>query len=299
MTGLVSPWYKHKRPAYLSVRLASQQPIDLVLVASPNGPHLRLLKQCMSLAVFSLRPVDRLAIVSYSSAAARIFPLRRMTSYGKQAALQVIDRLFYTGHADPMEGIKKGIKILKDRTHENPHSSILHLSDYPTTSRSYRAINDMEMGIPVSVHQFHVASTSSIMHELGEFLGQLIVGVVREVQLSIEDEDEGRVVRLGELRGNEERRVFLEVDESRDHVCISYSYTEGRGGVDACVRVGEAVVGIDDRGQIDDVEEAPIAGGRTSCVDSWDYHDPCMARRWAKRLHGRHRTEARPYRESK
>lgn len=298
MTGSVSPWYKHKRPAYLSVRLASQQPIDLVLVASPNGPHLRLLKQCMSLAVFSLRSVDRLAIVSYSSAAARIFPLRRMTSYGKQAALQVIDRLFYAGHADPMEGIKKGIKILRDRTHENPHSSILHLSDYPTTSRSYRAINDMEMGMPVSVYQFNVASTSSIMHKLEEFLGQLIVGVVREVQLSIEDEDEGRVVRLGELRGDEERRVFLEVDESRDHVCISYSYTEGSSGIDACVRVGEAAVGIDDGGRIDDVE-APIAGGRTSCVDSWDYHDPCMARRWAKRLHGRHRTEARAYRESR
>ncbi len=27
-------------------------------------------------------------------------------------------------------------------------------------------------------------------------------------------------------------------------------------------------------------------GGRTSSVESWDYHDPYMARRWAKHLHG-------------
>lgn len=260
-------------------------------MASPNGPHLRLLKQCMSLAVFALRPVDRLAIVSYSSAAARVFPLRRMTACGKRAAMQVIDRLFYAGHADPTEGIKKGVKILKDRAHENPHSSILHLSDYPTNNRSYRAIDDMEISIPVSVNQFHVGSTGSIMHELEEFLGQLLGGVVREVQLSIGDEQEGRVVSLGELRGDEERRVLLEVDESHDHVCISYSYTEVEVGfgIDECVRVGEMVVGIGDRGQIDNDGEPPIVGGRTSSVDSWDYHDPYMARRWAKRLHGRHR----------
>lgn len=94
-------------PAYrecLSVRLAHQPAIDLVLVACPNGPHLRLIKQSMALVVFSLRPIDRLAVVTYSSAAARVFPLRRMTSYGKRAALQVIDRLFYMGQADPVEG---------------------------------------------------------------------------------------------------------------------------------------------------------------------------------------------------
>lgn len=289
LTGSLSPWYKRKRAAYLCVRLAPLQAIDLVLVASPNGPHLRLLKQLIALVVFSLRPVDRLAIVSYSSAAARIFPLRRMTSYGKRAALQVIDRLFYAGHADPVEGIRKGIKILKDRTHENPYSSILYLSDYPTGSRYYRTINDMQMSMPVSVHQFHVSSTDSIMHELEEFLGQLLGGVIQEVQLRIGDQEDGRVVRLGELRSDEERRVLLEVDESHDHACIGYSYVEGGLMVDERIRVGEVVVGIGDPRDTDDGAESTFSGGRTSCVDSWDYHDPYMARRWAKRLHGTHR----------
>jgi hypothetical protein len=102
------------------VKLAHQQATNLVLVASPNGPRLRLLKQSMTLVVFSLGPIDRLAIVTYSLAAARAFSLRRMTSYGKQTALQVIDRLFYMGQANPFERLKNGIKIHEDRVHKNP-----------------------------------------------------------------------------------------------------------------------------------------------------------------------------------
>lgn len=276
------------RAAYLSVKLAHQRPTDLVLVASPNGPHLRLLKQSMALVVFSLRPIDRLAIVTYSSAAARVFPLRRMTSYGKRTALQVIDRLFYMGQADPIEGFKKGIKILEDRAHKNPQSCILHLSDSPT--RTYHALN---MQVPVPVHRFHVGfgfgtSNGFVMHEFEEFLARLLGGVVRDIQLRIGEE--ARIIRLGELRGGEERRILLDLGEA-EHVCIEYSYTEG--GVDECIRTGETIVSIDDKEEtIDECREADsgtmdaIVGGRTSSVESWDYHDPYMARRWAKHLHG-------------
>ncbi|KAL0363094.1 UNVERIFIED_CONTAM: hypothetical protein Scaly_1264600 [Sesamum calycinum] len=191
--------------AYLRVQLARQPATDLVLVASPNGPHLRLMKQAMALVVFSLRPVDRLAIVTYSSAAARVFPLRRMTSYGKRTALQVIDRLFYMGHADPMEGLKKGVKILQDRVHKNPESCILHLTDSP--ARSY---HQFDMEVPVTIHRFHVGfgfgtSNGFVMHEFEEFLARTLGGAIRDVQLRI---DEGtRIVRIGELREGEERNI--------------------------------------------------------------------------------------------
>ncbi|KAK9267584.1 hypothetical protein L1049_010012 [Liquidambar formosana] len=272
--------------AYLSVKLAHQQATDLVLVASPNGPHLRLLKQSMALVVFSLRSIDRLAIVTYSSAAARVFPLRRMTSYGKRTALQVIDRLFYMGQADPVEGLKKGVKILKDRAHKNPQSCILHLSDSPT--RSYRAI-DLE--VPIPIHRFHVGfgfgtSNGFVMHEFEEFIARMLGGVIRETQLRIGEE--ARILRLGELRGGEERRIPLELGEC-GHVCVGYSYVEG--GLDECITTGETVVGIGDkRERSDDADGATGSdvsiGGRTSSVESWDYHDPYMARRWAKHLHG-------------
>uniref|UniRef100_A0A5B7AVK4 RING-type domain-containing protein n=1 Tax=Davidia involucrata TaxID=16924 RepID=A0A5B7AVK4_DAVIN len=269
--------------AYLSVTLAHQQATDLVLVASPNGPHLRLIKQSMALVVFSLRPIDRLAIVTYSSAASRAFPLRRMTSYGKRTALQVIDRLFYMGQADPIEGLKKGIKVLGDRAHKNPQSCIVHLSDSPT--RSYRC-NDME--VPIPIHRFHVGfgfgtSNGFVMHEFEEFLARVLGGVIREIQLRIGED--ARIVRLGELRGGEERRIPLNLGES-GHVCVEYSYVEG--GVEERIRTGEILVGMGDKGEsTDDGTEAVVSiGGRSSSVESWDYHDPYMARRWAKHLHG-------------
>lgn len=192
----------------------------------------------MALVVFSLRPIDRLAVVTYSSAAARVFPLRRMTSYGKRAALQVIDRLFYMGQADPVEGLKKGVKVLGDRAYENPQSCILHLSDNPT--RSYHGF-DAE--VAVRVHRFHVGysfgtSNGFVMHEFEEFLGRVIGDKIRDIQLRIRED--GRVVRLGELSGGEERRIPVSVREGGS-VWVEYSYIED--GVRECLRSGAVMLG--------------------------------------------------------
>ncbi|KAL7088418.1 hypothetical protein ACP275_13G126000 [Erythranthe tilingii] len=279
----------------LRVRLSHQPATDLVLVASPNGPHLRLMKQAMALVVFSLRHVDRLAVVTYSSAAARVFPLRRMTSYGKRNALQVIDRLFYMGQADPMEGLKKGVKILGDRVHKNPNSCILHLTDAPP---SYRRFEVEE--VPVRIQRFSIglgfgggASNGLIMREFEEFLARTLGGAVRDVQMRV---GEGRrVIRIGELRGGEERNIPVYLGECGP-VCVEYSYVEGGDG-ECVVRRGEVVVGENkgengsesgDGGDVGIVGGGGGGGGRMSSGGDqcWEYHDPFMARRWAKHLHG-------------
>ncbi|KAL6990583.1 hypothetical protein U1Q18_008700 [Sarracenia purpurea var. burkii] len=205
-----------------------------------------------------------------------------MTSYGKRTALQVIDRLFYMGQSDPVEGLKKGVKILRDCAHKNSQSFILHLSDSPTSS--YHQI-DMEISIPI--HRFHVGfgfgtSNGFVMHEFEEFLSRILGGVIKEIQLRIRED--GRIVKLGELRGGEERKIPLILGES-GHVCVEYSYVEG--GVDECTRTGEIVVGIgDERERVEGTEAFVNIGGRTSSMESWDYHDPYRARRLAKHLHG-------------
>ncbi|XP_076949123.1 E3 ubiquitin-protein ligase WAV3-like [Bidens hawaiensis] len=266
----------------LCVRITHQPAIDLVLVACPNGPHLRLIKQSMAVVVFSLRPIDRLAVVTYSSAAARVFPLRRMTSYGKRAALQVIDRLFYMGQADPVEGLKKGVKVLMDRAYENPQSCILHLSDNPT--RSYQDGFDRE--IAIRIHRFHVGysfgtSNGFVMHEFEEFLCRILGDKIRDINLRIRED--GRIVGVGELRSGEERRIPLNniVNEGGNaNVRVEYSYVED--GVRGCVRTGEVVVAAGEK------REAGGGGdgdGRGGNAGNWDYHDPYMARRWAKHLH--------------
>ena len=235
-----------------------------------------------------------------------------MTSYGKRTALQVIDRLFYMGQADPVEGLKKGIKILQDRAHKNPESGILHLSDSPT--QSYHA-SMMNMEVPIPVHRFHVGfgfgtSNGFIMHEFEEFLAGLLGGVVKEIQLRVRtgEESNGRIVRIGELRGVEERRVLLDLGES-GHACVEYSYSEDVGEVDERFITGETLVSVEDvksnaaesgvaAEEVEVEVEVEVAGGggggrrdvigggRPSSVESWDYHDPYMARRWAKHLHG-------------
>lgn len=205
------------------------------------------------------------------------------------------------GQADPVEGLKKGIKILEDRVHKNPESCILHLSDNPT--RPYHAVS---MELPSTpIHRFHVGfgfgtSSGFVIQEFEEFLAKMLGGIVREIQLRIcgagEEVGSGRVIRIGEIRGGEERRILLDLGDCT-HVYVEYSYIEGE--IDECVRrTGETVVGVGEhKGDASEDGEETVrdmntggggggGGGRTSSVESWDFHDPYMARRWAKHLHG-------------
>ncbi|PKA52801.1 hypothetical protein AXF42_Ash001782 [Apostasia shenzhenica] len=270
----------------LFVRLAPQQPTDFVIVVAPNGSHLRLLKQAIAFAVFSLRSADRLALVICSPAAAsRAFALRRMSSNGKHAALQVIDRLLYHGEVDPSEGLQKAVRILDDRRHRNPLSCILHLSDI-----SMARVAEQQH-LPMRIHWFHVGfgdSNGLFMHEFEEFFLRLIGGEVREVELRVGNQE--GVVRLHNLRYGEERKVPVDALGDCDFVYVMYNYREF--GVEERTVCGEAAVGIgekegDDRWRGEEDEELSCRNGfRRSCVESWDYLDPFMARRWAKHLHG-------------
>ncbi|KAJ0240542.1 hypothetical protein HA466_0221620 [Hirschfeldia incana] len=282
------------RNAYLSVKLKDPQPIDLVLVASPSGPHSRLLKQAMILVTSSLRPVDRLAIVTYSCVASRVFALRRMTSCGKRAALRVIDRLFYTGQTDPSQGILKGIKVLKDRAYKNPQSGILHISSSPMSSFYPNSV--MHRG--VMVHRFHVGFGAEtwngfVLHKLEEFLENVLGGVASDIQLRIGME--GKIVKVGELRGGDERQVLLDLGGHVD-VRLCYSYVEG--DTDECIRRrGETTLSLVEDKEGIETGDCESAGGRdgdymnsnsvrrSMNTGTWDYHDPFMARRWSKRLH--------------
>ncbi|OAY64244.1 hypothetical protein ACMD2_14316 [Ananas comosus] len=278
--------------AYLSIRLAPQRATDLVLVASPNGPHIRLLKQAMALVVFSMRAIDRLAVVTYSTTATRAFPLRRMSPHAKRMALQVIDRLSYFNGADPIEGLQKASRILEDRTHRNPISCILQLSDSPVRAH----LDGGGLDAPIPIHRFHVGfgfgtSNGFVMYEFEEFLARLLGGVVRETQLRIGEH--GGVVRLGELRGGEERRIPLDLLGDCGLINVGYSYVEGGEGDQ--YRSGEVVVELGEKsaGNGSDIggfevgdRDLGFGGARRSCVDRWDYVDPFMARRWAKHLHG-------------
>lgn len=111
----------------------ARAPIDLVTVldisGSMAGSKLSLLKRAVRFVIQNLGPSDRLAVVTFSSSARRIFPLRRMTDQGREDATLAVNSLSSNGGTNIVEGLKKGVRVLEERRERNPVASIILLSD--------------------------------------------------------------------------------------------------------------------------------------------------------------------------
>ncbi|KAL0298991.1 UNVERIFIED_CONTAM: E3 ubiquitin-protein ligase WAV3 [Sesamum radiatum] len=114
-------------------RQMQRAPIDLVTVldvsGSMHGSKLALLKRAVNFVIDNLGPLDRLSVVSFSTQARRIFPLRRMTEHGRDDAKRAVNSLLASGSTNIVEGLKKGVRVLEERHHHNPVASIIFLSD--------------------------------------------------------------------------------------------------------------------------------------------------------------------------
>ncbi|WJZ88665.1 hypothetical protein VitviT2T_007943 [Vitis vinifera] len=137
-------------------------PVDLVTVldvsGSMAGTKLALLKRAMGFVIQSLGPCDRLSVISFSSTARRLFPLRRMTDTGRQQALQAVNSLVSNGGTNIAEGLRKGAKVMLDRKWKNPVSSIILLSDGQDTYTvcspgGAHSRTDYSLLLPFSIHR--------------------------------------------------------------------------------------------------------------------------------------------------
>ncbi|KAK6156317.1 hypothetical protein DH2020_010565 [Rehmannia glutinosa] len=140
LVGLRAP------PLSDDARHIQRAPIDLVTVldvsGSMHGSKLALLKRAVSFVVDNLGPSDRLSIVSFSSRARRIFPLRRMTDHGRVDAKRAVSSLLANGTTNIVEGLTKGVQVLEERRFQNPVASIVFLSDgRDTCNHSSRSQN--------------------------------------------------------------------------------------------------------------------------------------------------------------
>ncbi|XP_022777250.1 uncharacterized protein LOC111318644 [Durio zibethinus] len=119
-------------PFHVDVQQFDRAPIDLVAVLDVSGSmagKLALLKHAVCFIIQNLGPSDRLSIVTFSSSARRILPLRRMGSSGHYDAICAINTLSSSGGTNIVEGLRKGFKILNERRDNNPIASIILLSD--------------------------------------------------------------------------------------------------------------------------------------------------------------------------
>lgn len=172
----------------------SRAPVDLVTVldvsGSMAGTKLALLKRAMGFVIQHLGPYDRLSVIAFSSTARRLFPLRRMTDTGKQAALQAVNGLTSNGGTNIADGLRKAAKVVTDRKWKNPVGSIILLSDgqdtytvsSPVGSRSqfdYQPLLPFSnhgnggIGSRVPVHAFGFGGDhdSKLMHSVSENSG--------------------------------------------------------------------------------------------------------------------------------
>lgn len=154
---------------------SSRAPVDLVTVldvsGSMAGTKLALLKRAMGFVIQNLGPSDRLSVISFSSAARRLFPLRRMTESGRQQALQAINSLVSNGGTNIVDGLKKGTKVLLDRKWKNPVCSIMLLSDgqdtYTFGIGSSRPETDYLSLLPISIHRNNNTALQIPVHSFG------------------------------------------------------------------------------------------------------------------------------------
>ncbi|KAK2997689.1 hypothetical protein RJ639_026654 [Escallonia herrerae] len=159
-----------------SVSQNSRAPVDLVTVldvsGSMAGTKLALLKRAMGFVIQNLGPSDRLSVISFSSTARRLFPLRRMTDNGRQEALQAVNSLISNGGTNIAEGLRKCAKVMTERKWKNPVTSIILLSDgqdtYTVTSpRATNIRNEYQSLLPISMHRNSGAGPHVPVHAFG------------------------------------------------------------------------------------------------------------------------------------
>ncbi|KAJ8751307.1 hypothetical protein K2173_016489 [Erythroxylum novogranatense] len=169
----------------------SRAPVDLVTVldvsGSMAGTKLALLKRAMGFVIQNLGPSDRLSVISFSSTARRLFPLRHMTENGRQEALQSVNSLISIGGTNIAEGLRKGAQVIMERKLKSPVASIILLSDgqdtYTVTSpggtrsqTDYKSLLPHQNGgtgfqIPVHAFGFGTDHDADAMHSISEISG--------------------------------------------------------------------------------------------------------------------------------
>ncbi|XP_078440429.1 E3 ubiquitin-protein ligase WAV3-like [Wolffia australiana] len=154
---------------------------DLVAVldvsGSMAGTKLALLKRAMGFVIQHLGPSDRLSVVAFSSAARRLFPLRRMSAAGSEHALRAVHGLAAGGGTNIAEALKLGLRVLESRRQRNPVCGVILLSDGQDThalsgaGQEYGALLPRTAAGPVHAFGLGADHDAALMHAVAERSG--------------------------------------------------------------------------------------------------------------------------------
>ncbi|RLN00640.1 uncharacterized protein C2845_PM06G11230 [Panicum miliaceum] len=105
--------------------------LDLVAVLdiswSMRGDKIESLKKAMTFVIMKLTPVDRLSIVTFSSDAARLTPLRSMTPAAQNELKALVDGLTAGGWTNIQAGLETGLAVIADRVNTKARTANIFL----------------------------------------------------------------------------------------------------------------------------------------------------------------------------
>jgi uncharacterized protein YegL len=142
-------------------------PLDVVVVipvsSSMQGLKINLLRDALRFMVSHLGENDRMGLVTFGSAAGGV-PLVGMTSKGWKGWSQILSSIRPIGQksmrADVVEGANVAMDLLMQRKSANPLSSILLISDSPTSDAdSVDFVVSRAEAAKISIHSFGLGLT--------------------------------------------------------------------------------------------------------------------------------------------
>lgn len=219
--------------------------LDLVAVldvsGSMQGDKIDKMKTAMQFVIKKLSPIDRLSIVTFSDAAARLCPLRQITEASQPELQGLIDGLRAGGNTNISDGLRTGLKVLADRKLSGGRVVGVMLMSDGQQNRGGDAAQVVIGNVPVYTFGFGADYDSTVLNAVanksmgGTFnevndidglsmafsqsLAGLLTVVVQDLELTVarvEDESMIQKVTAGSYRKTE--------DADAGSVTISFGY---------------------------------------------------------------------------
>ncbi|XP_062197136.1 E3 ubiquitin-protein ligase WAV3-like [Phragmites australis] len=152
---------------------ARRAALDLVVVldvsgSMADGGKLDQLKLAMQFVIKKLSPMDRLSIVTFSSRASRLCPLRAMSEAAKSDLKAIVDGLAARGGTNIQAGLETGLEVLGSRQYIAGRTvNILLMSDGQENNGDARQVGNTR-NVPVYSLAFGMGADIKLLHELAK-----------------------------------------------------------------------------------------------------------------------------------
>lgn len=133
--------------------------VDLVTVldisGSMRGERINKMKIAMRFLLKKLGGTDRLSVVTFNRKAARLCPLRKITSNSQNEIIELINNLEARSTTNTQAGLEMALDILKNRIHnEGRRAAIMLLSDGMEDEESHAAKFSADNNDKVPIYTF-------------------------------------------------------------------------------------------------------------------------------------------------